>query len=105
MATQLTQQSSSYDLLSQTARQSLRARVADAQGDIEAVAREVRARMDASDTGSANENLSHAEHAFFVAQLTYLEHLSKASEEAEQPQQQGFFSRMKARFGGSRATS
>lgn len=66
-----------FDLLSQPAQQRLRARVADAQGDISAVAAEVRAQLDANDAAAGTS--SQADRAFLVAQLAFLDALASAS--------------------------
>lgn len=89
MAVQQHPQTGSFDLLSQTARQRLRARVADAGGDTAAVAREIQAQLDhvdgesLPDTGGTRIS-GQAERAFLVAQLTYLNTLSQGADQQEQ---------------------
>ncbi len=96
-----------FDLLSQAARQRLRARVADADGNIGAVEREIRAQLEQLDgnqvPASGGARIQHqAARAFLVAQLTYLKLLAeRAEEQEEQPERRGF-GRVWSRFNGRR---
>ncbi len=81
-----------FDLLSQAARQRLRARIADAGGDTAQVAREIGAQLERLDMqpAPAGEGASikrQAERAFLVAQLTYLTHLAQQADQPDQPRE------------------
>jgi hypothetical protein len=92
-----------FDLLNQAAQQRLRARVADADGNIAAVADEVRAELAeldqelARDPGSSGSR--QADRAFFVAQLTFLDLLGQAQAQPEQPAERGWLARLRSAFG------
>ena len=90
MAVQKHAQSGAFDLLSQPARQRLRARVADAGGDTSSVAREIRAQIEQLDDQSrpgtdGTRAMRQAERAFFVAQLSYLDVLAQPVAQQDQP--------------------
>jgi hypothetical protein len=91
-----------FDLLSQPAQQRLRARVADADGDIAAVANEVRAELHALDRGGVishdTSRQQQADRAFFVAQLTYLDLLARDAAQNDQPQPRGLLARLRTAF-------
>jgi hypothetical protein len=95
-----------FDLLSQTAQQRLRARVADAEGDITVVANEIRAQLDELDREIANRpeviGDRQADRAFFVAQLIYLDMLVQAQVPSGQPRARGWLARLRALFGRAR---
>ncbi len=97
-----------FELLTQTARQRLRARVADANGNIGAVEQEIRAQLEQLDgeqvpaSGGARIQ-QQAARAFFVAQLTYLKSLAARSEEQNQRPEPSGFGRVWSRFNGRRA--
>jgi hypothetical protein len=92
-----------FDLLSQAAQQRLRARVADASGNIVAVADEIRAQLGELDQEIARHSGSggdrQADRAFFVAQLTFLDMLAHAQAQPEQPRERGWLARLRAAFG------
>ena len=98
-----------YDLLSQSARDRLRARVTEAHGDIDSIKKEIRAKLDDHDSSTAATNggqhLTQAERAFYVAQMDYLEALRKAQETDDEPQKGGFFERFKGAFRGTGAST
>ncbi len=100
-------QPQNFDLLSQPAQQRLRARVADADGDIMAVANEIRAELETFDRdgeiGPDTAGRRQADRAFFVAQLTYLDLLERMQEQRAQPQRRGLFERLRAAFSRSPA--
>jgi hypothetical protein len=92
-----------FDLLNQASQQRLRARVADADGNIAAVADEVRAELDAldqeivADPGSSGSR--QADRAYFVAQLMFLDMLGQAQPQPEQPRERGWLAWLRAMFG------
>ena len=92
-----------FDLLNQAAQQRLRARVADAGGDIAVVAGEIRAQLSEVDQEIADHPESagnrQADRAFFVAQLTFLDILARAQVQPEQPRERGWLARLRAAFG------
>jgi hypothetical protein len=92
-----------FDLLSQVAQQRLRARVADANGNIAAVADEIRSQLDEFDQEITNHpesaNDRQADRAFFVAQLTFLDMLTQTQAQPEQPRERGWLARLRAAFG------
>lgn len=97
-----------FELLSQAARQKVRARVADADGNIGAVEQEIRAQLEQLDgeqmPASGGDRVKHqAARAFFVAQLTYLKLLAERDEEQEQPPEPRGFGSVWSRFTGRRA--
>ena len=102
-------QGSKFELISQTARQRLRARVADADGDIEAVAGEIRQKLDELDHASSDDGgvqgQGHADRAFMVAQLSYLDHLFTETQQSQAPERVGLLARMREVFSGSRASN
>jgi hypothetical protein len=87
-----------FDLLSQDAQQRLRARITAANGDIPAVAGEIRAQLDALDKQSGDHSEAHsdsqADRAFYVAQLTYLDRLAQAERQTGMKQQHGWLARI-----------
>ncbi len=101
-------QAPGFELLSQTARQRLRTRVANVNGNIGAPEQEIRAQIEQLDgdqvPASGGARIQHqAARAFFVAQLTYLTSLAAQGEEQEpQPEPSGF-GRVWSRFTGRRA--
>ena len=110
MATPELKRVGGFDLLSQSARDRLRARVTEANGDIDSVKEEIRAKLDDHDTSTAvgasgGQHLTQAERAFYVAQMDYLEALRKAQEPDDAPQKGGFFERFKGALRGSRAAT
>jgi hypothetical protein len=94
-----------FDLLNQASQQRLRARVADAGGDIAAVADEVRAELDALDQeivgDPASSGSRQADRAYVVAQLMFLDMLGQAQPQPERPSSRGWLSRLRAAFGGA----
>jgi hypothetical protein len=92
-----------FDLLNQAAQQRLRARVTDAGGNIAAVADEIRAELEALDQVIARDPESgggrHADRAFFVAQLMFLDMLAQAQAQPERPPSRGWLARLRATFG------
>ncbi len=101
-------QARGFELLSQVARQRLRARVADAGGNIGAVEQEIRAQLGQLDDeqmpASGGARIQHqAARAFLVAQLTYLKLLAERAEEQEQRPEPHRFGRVWSRFNGRRA--
>ncbi len=97
-----------FELLTQTARQRLRARVADANGNIGAVEQEIRAQLEQLDGErvpvSGGARIQHqAARAFLVAQLTYLALLAERADEQEQQPEPRGFGRVWSRFNGRRA--
>jgi hypothetical protein len=93
-----------FDLLNQAAQQRLRARVADAGGNIAAVADEIRAQLNELDQEIARDPESgggrQADRAFFVAQLMFLDMLAQIEAQSKQPQRErGWLSRLRAAFG------
>lgn len=104
MERNLTDQLRGFDLLSQPAQQRLRARVADAGGDIKMVADEIQAELDALDSEivgrpEAVQSQYLADRAFFVGQLSFLELLARAEAQSDQPQRGGLLARLRAAFG------
>ncbi len=97
-----------FQLLSQSARDRLRARVMESNGDIDSVKAEVQAKLDVHDDVVADQenggaHLTQAERAFYIAQLDYLEALRQAQQTEDEPEKSGFFARFKGAWGGSRA--
>jgi hypothetical protein len=92
-----------FDLLNQAAQQRLRARVADAGGNIAAVADEIRAQLGELDQEIARHPETRggrqADRAFFVAQLTFLDMLAQAQAQPDQPRERGWLARLRAAFG------
>jgi hypothetical protein len=101
MSTPAKAQSPSFDLLSQPARQRLRARVSDARGDLAAVREEIAAALTRLDQESAGANAStyQATRAFHVAQLTYLDHLAQSEQSGEPARAGGLWSRLRGAIG------
>lgn len=92
-----------FDLLSTLAQQRLRARVADAGGDIGTIIGEIRAQLDELDRDIASrpeavQRQRQADRAFFVGQLTYLDLLQHAEEQRELPQKRGILARLRSAF-------
>ena len=92
------------DLLSPLAQQRLRARIADASGDIAVVAHEIHeqlAELDATDmTDDATARQTRvSDRAFYVAQLEYLDALARAANEPSQAGRPGLLARLRAAFG------
>ena len=81
-----------FDLLNQAAQQRLRARVADAGGNIGAVADEIRAQLDELDQEIARDPESgggrHADRAWLVAQQTFVVILGQREAQPEPPQRE-----------------
>ena len=94
-----------FDLLNQASQQRLRARVADAGGNIAAVADEVRAELAELDQGIARDPAAsgsrQADRAYFVAQLMFLDMLGQAQPQPERPHSRGWLARLRAAFGGA----
>ena len=92
-----------FDLLNQASQQRLRARVADAGGNIAAVADEVRAELGALDREIARDPGSsggrQADRAYFVAQLMFLDMLGQAQPQPERPHPRGWLARLRAMLG------
>jgi hypothetical protein len=93
-----------FDLLSQLAQQRLRARVADAGGDIGSIMGEIRAQLDELDRAidgrpEAVQRQQQADRAFFVAQLTYLDLLLQAEAQPEAPRKRGLLARLRTALG------
>lgn len=98
MSTSTNAPAASFDLLSQTARQRLKARIGDAGGNIAMVREEVAATLTALDQAAvagAQSTNHQAERAFHIAQLTYLDHLEQNEQSSESAQQGGFWSRLR----------
>jgi hypothetical protein len=98
MSTQSTAQVASFDLLSQPARQRIRARVSDAGGNISTIREEVATALAALDHEAAEGAVPtnyQAQRAFLISQLTYLDHLAQS----EQPQAPARGRGLWARFG------
>ena len=92
-----------FDLLNQASQQRLRARVADADGNVTAVADEVRAMLAALDQEISRHPETaggrQADRAFFVAQLTFLDILAQEQAQPSQPGTRGWLARLRAVFG------
>jgi hypothetical protein len=92
-----------FDLLNQASQQRLRARVADVDGNISAVADEVRAELEALDQEIARNPGSsgnrQADRAYFVAQLMFLDMLGQAQPQPEQAPARSWLARLRAAFG------
>jgi hypothetical protein len=95
MSTSATAQTATFDLLSQTARQRLKARVSDAGGTISTVRDEVAAALAALDHDPDTGATKQADRAFHIAQLTYLDHLEQTEQSDEPVQRRGFWSRLR----------
>src|SRR5690349_8637031 len=106
MHNELTEQLRGFDLLNQAAQQRLRARVADAGGDIAAVASEIRAQLDEVDQNLVNQpDMSvdrQSDRAFCIAQLTFLDILARMQSSPDQPASQGWLARLRTAFRGVR---
>jgi hypothetical protein len=98
-----------FELLSEQARERLRKRVMEQDGNIESVASEIRGKLDNHDstqsTAQGDGHLSQAERAFYIAQLSYLNALTEAQAAEDQPRKGGFFSRFRGAFRGARAAT
>jgi hypothetical protein len=98
-----------FELLSEQARERLRKRVMDQDGNIEAVASEIRGKLDDHDgtqsSAHGDGHLSQAERAFYIAQLSYLNALAEAQTAGDQPKKGNFFSRFMGAFRGTRAAT
>ena len=97
-----------FDLLSQSARDRLRVRVMDADGDIDRIREEIQAKLDAHDgttgaRGNGGGHLTQAERAFYVAQLDYLAALHTAQQTDDEPRKSGVLARFKDAWRGLRA--
>jgi len=106
MQSELTEQLRGFDLLNQAAQQRLRARVADAGGDIAAVASEIRARLDKVEQELVDQQDMavdrQSDRAFYIAQLTFLDMLARSQASPDQPRSHGWLARLRASFGRAR---
>jgi hypothetical protein len=95
-----------FELLSDSARERLRRRVIDAGGNIDAVADDVRAKLDEHDQSTERAAaVNQAKRPFLLAQLTYLDALAKAQTVGDEPlQKRGLFSRLGGVLRGQRAS-
>lgn len=95
MSTPTNAQAATFDLLSQTARQRLRARIGDAGSNISTVRDEVAAALAALDQHPDAAATNQAQRAFHVAQLTYIDHLEQTEQSSEPVQRRSFWSRLR----------
>jgi hypothetical protein len=97
MTNEMHTQLKDFDLLSQPAQQRLRARVADAHGDLGAVAAEVRAQLEACDA-AAQSSSDQADRAFLVAQVAFLDALAQATQTSTPARRPGIMARIRTLF-------
>jgi hypothetical protein len=92
-----------FNLLSRPAQQRLRARVADAHGNIETVAAEVRAQLAEHERAAQPQNEAErgafqADRAFLVAQLVFLDALASAVDTPKSAHQARLMDRLRTVF-------